>query len=64
MSIQTEITRIETARNTLRNKAVELGIAEGTAKMDARATAFDGIANQGAVFATVTQGGNYSIAKC
>ena len=63
MSIQTEITRIENARNTLRNKAVELGIAEGAAKMDALATAFDGIVNQGSVSATVTEGDTYTIPK-
>ncbi|OUO08037.1 hypothetical protein [Flavonifractor sp. An4] len=63
MSIQTEITRIENARNTMRNKAVELGIAEGTAKMDVLAAAFDGIVNQGAVSATVTEGDTYTIPK-
>lgn len=63
MSIQTEITRIENARNTMRNKAVELGIAEGTAKMDVLAAAFDGIVNQGAVSATVIEGDTYTIPK-
>ena len=47
MSVQTEITRIQTARNTLRTKAVELGIAAGTDKLDILADAFDGITNQG-----------------
>lgn len=63
MSIQTEITRIENARNTLRNKAVELGIAQGTAKMDVLATAFDAIENQGSVSATVQAGDTYTIPK-
>lgn len=63
MSIQTEITRIENARNTIRNKAVELGIAEGTAKMDALAAAIDGIVDQGAVSATVMEGDTYTIPK-
>lgn len=43
MSIQSEITRIQTARNTLRSKAVELGIAKNTAKLDELAAAFGSI---------------------
>lgn len=63
MSIQTEITRIQTARNTLRTKAVELGIATGTDKLDILADAFDGITNQGAVSAQVQEGATYTIPK-
>lgn len=63
MSIQTEITRIQTARNTLRTKAVELGIATGTDKLDILADAFDGITNQGAVSAQVQEGSTYTIPK-
>lgn len=63
MSTQTEISRIQTARNTLRNKAVELGIAQNTAKIDALATAFDGIENKGAVSAQVQEGDTYTIPK-
>lgn len=63
MSTQTEITRIQTARNTLRTKAVELGIAQNTAKIDALATAFSGIENKGAVSATVQEGDTYTIPK-
>lgn len=63
MSIQTEISRLNEARNTLRNKGVELGITTTTAKMDAIATAYDGIANQGAVSATVQEGDTYTIPK-
>lgn len=63
MSVQTEITRIQTARNTLRDKAVELGIAQGTAKLDVLAAAFDEIENQGAVSATVQEGDTYTIPK-
>lgn len=63
MSTQTEITRIQTARNTLRAKAVELGIAQNTAKIDALATAFDGIENRGAVSAQVQEGDTYTIPK-
>lgn len=63
MSTQTEITRIQTARNTLRAKAVELGIAQNTAKIDALATAFDGIENKGAVSANVKEGESFTIPK-
>lgn len=63
MSIQTEITRLQTARNTLRAKAVELGIAQGTAKLNDLSEAFDGIENRGAVSATVQEGDTYTIPK-
>lgn len=63
MSISNEITRLETARNKLRTKAVELNIAASTAKLDAVADAFNGITNQGAVSATVQEGDTYTIPK-
>lgn len=63
MSIQTEIQRLQTARNTLRAKAVELGLAESQAKIDAIATAFDSVTNQGAVSASVQEGETYTIPK-
>lgn len=63
MSTQTEITRIQDARNTLRNKAVELGISTSTAKIDAIATAFDTIENKGAVSANVKEGESFTIPK-
>lgn len=63
MSTQTEITRIQSARNTLRAKAVELGIAQNNAKIDALATAFDTIENKGAVSANVKEGESYTIPK-
>ena len=63
MSTQTEITRLQTARNTIRTKCVELGIAASTAKLDALATAVDGIENRGAVQASVQEGDTYTIPK-
>lgn len=63
MSIANEITRLQTARNTLRTKAVELGIATGTDKMDVLANAFSGIENRGAVSAQVREGDTYTIPK-
>lgn len=61
MSTQTEILRIEAARNKLRTKGVELGINTGTDKLDAIAVAFEGITNQGAVSAQVQEGDTYTI---
>lgn len=63
MSIATEITRLETARNTIRDKAVELGIATGTSKLDVLAEAIDKIENKGAVSAQVQEGDTYTIPK-
>jgi hypothetical protein len=61
MSTQTEITRLQNARNKLRDKGVELGINTGTAKLDVIAEAFKGIANQGAIAAQVQEGEIYTI---
>lgn len=63
MSTATEITRIQTARNTIRTKLVELGLAQSTAKLDALATAVEGIENKGAVNAQVQEGSTYTIPK-
>lgn len=61
MSTATEISRLTTARNTIRDKMIELGLATSTAKLDALATAIDGITNRGAVTATVQEGDTYTI---
>lgn len=63
MSVANEITRLSTARNTLRAKAVELGIAQSTALLDALAAAYENIENRGAVSATVQEGDTYTIPK-
>lgn len=63
MSTQTEITRLQTARNTIRTKLVDLGLATAASKLDALATAVDGIDNQGAVSASVKEGESYTIPK-
>lgn len=63
MSISTEISRIQTARDTLRNKAVELKISAGTEKLDELAEDFDGIVNQGSISAQVKEGETYTIPK-
>jgi len=63
MSTQTEITRLQTARNKIRTKLVELGLVQNTAKLDALATAVEGIENKGAVSAKVQEGDTYTIPK-
>ena len=62
-NIATQITRIANDRNTIRNKMIDFGLAESTANLDALATAVDGIANCGAVSATVQEGDTYTIPK-
>lgn len=61
MSTASEITRLTTARNTIRNKCVALGISQSTDLLDDLADAIDGITNQGAVSATVIEGATYTI---
>ena len=62
-TIATEIARIQTNRNTIRTKLVDLGLAATTATLDACATAIEGIENRGAVNASVTEGNTYTIPK-
>lgn len=61
MSTATEISRLTDARNTIRDKLIDLGLATSTSKLDALATAVDGISNRGAVSATVQEGDTYTI---
>lgn len=63
MSTQLEITRLQKARNDIRDKLVELGLAESTSKLDTLATAISGIENKGALSATVKEGETYTIPK-
>lgn len=63
MSTSTEITRLQTARNTIRTKLVDLGLATSTTKLDGLATAVEGIENRGAVNAQVQEGSTYTIPK-
>ena len=61
MSISTELTRLQTARNKLRTKLIALGLVTAMAKLDDCAVAVDGITNQGAVSATVQEGDTFTI---
>lgn len=61
MSIANEITRLQTARNTIREKLVTLGLVESSAKIDTCAAALGGVENVGAVTASVKEGETYKI---
>lgn len=63
MSIATELTRLQTDRNTIRTKLVELGMATGTDNLDKLAAAIEGLINQGAVSVSVKEGETYTIPK-
>ena len=61
MSTQTEITRLQTARNKLRTWLVGLGLAASTDKLDALTDKAAAIKNQGAVDAQVKEGESYTV---
>lgn len=61
MSVATEISRIQTARNKLRTKAVDLGIGTSTDNLTQLANEYDGIVNRGSVSAQVQEGDTYTI---
>ena len=61
MSTATEISRLQTARNTIRDKLIAFGLATSTDKLDVLASEIDDIQNQGAVSATVQEGDSYTI---
>lgn len=61
MSTQTEVTRLQTARNKIRTWLVGLGLAASTDKLDALADKAAAIKNQGAVDANVKEGESYTI---
>ena len=63
MSIATELERIQTNRNTIRTKLVELGLAQSSDKLDALASAISGITDNGAVSVSVQEGETYTIPK-
>lgn len=63
MSISTELSRLQSDRNTIRTKLVELGLAATTANLDALAAAIEDIVNQGAVNVEVKEGESYTIPK-
>ena len=64
MSIQTEITRLQNLRNTLRTKLIALGLVQSTADLEDCVTAVDGIIDNGAVSKTLdTSTKSYTVPK-
>ena len=63
MSTQSEITRIQAARNKIRTWLVAVGLAASTDKIETLAAAIDGIKNNGAIDAQVKEGESYTVPK-
>lgn len=63
MSVATYISAIESSRNIIRNKLIELGMAASGDKLEKLALAIESIINQGAVSVTVKEGDTYTIPK-
>ena len=61
MSVSVELSRLQTNRNTIRTKLVELGMATSTDKLDALAAAIENLVNRGAVNVEVREGETYTI---
>lgn len=61
MSTATEISRLSTARDTIRDKLITFGLATSTDKLDVLANTIDNIAYRGAIQATVQEGDTYTI---
>ena len=62
MSIQTEITRLQGLRNTLRTKLVSFGLVQSSADLEDCVTAVDAMENRGAAVGTIsTVDGDYTI---
>lgn len=61
MSIAEQITKIQTARNIIREKLASLGLVDSVAKLEACAAAINEIKDNGAVTATVKEGESFTI---
>ena len=61
MSTSSEISRLQSARNTIRNKLITFGLATSTDLLDDLADEIDAISYQGAVTASVQEGQSYTI---
>lgn len=61
MSIETYLESIETSRNTIRAKLVEMGMVGSAAKLDACAAVIADLINQGAVSVEIKEGKTYTI---
>lgn len=63
MSISTELERLQSARNTIRTKMVEFGLAASTDTLETLADSVEGIEYRGAVTAAVKEGETYAIPR-
>lgn len=61
MSIATELTRIQGARNTIRNTMVGWGVAQSTDAIDDLAEKLEDVVDRGTPSATVAEGESYTI---
>lgn len=61
MSISTEITRIQNAKDVLKTKGVALGIATSTDNLTALATKFNNITDRGTPSTEISSGTSYTI---
>ena len=61
MSVATEISRIQTDRNTIRNALIEWGQAQAGDNLDVLAATIASLQNRGAVDAEVQEGQTYTI---
>lgn len=61
MSVETQIARLLAARNKIRNKLVNLGLATSVDKIETLADSVDGIVNNGAVNVEVREGESYTV---
>lgn len=61
MSIATEINRIQNDKAKIRSKLVDFGLASSTDKLDALATAIEGIEKHSGIKADVQEGNTYTI---
>ena len=60
MSVSEQLTRIQNDRNIIRTKLAELGLGDGTEKLDACAEKVNGIANKGTVAVNLKEGDTYT----
>ena len=61
VTIEDKLLAIETSRNTIRAKLVEMGLAESSAHLDALAAVIENIVNRGAVSVQIKEGETYTI---
>ena len=61
MSISEQIVRLQTARNTIKDKLAALGLVDSTAKLEACAEAVNSIKDNGAISASIKEGEKYTI---